>query len=506
MNAIIDLPLLSILIWLPILGGCLVLLTRNDSCARCAKAIALFVALVSVLLCIPLWMGFNHQAYAVQFTELHQWIPGLNINYSLGVDGLSLLMVLLSAYITLVVVIAAISHVHDKVAQYLAAFLILQGAMVGVFAAQDAMLFYVFWEVTLIPIYLAIGVWGSSNRQYAAVKFFLYTFAGSALLFVGLLYLGMQANSFQITAMYGLSLSMKAQILLFVAFFAAFAVKIPMWPVHTWLPDAHTEAPAGGSVILAALMLKMGAYGFLRFTLPIVPVASFKLAPVMIALSLVAVIYIGLVAIVQKDMKRLIAYSSISHMGFVTLGCFMIFAIAEHSTSMQGVYMSMQGAIMQMISHGFSSGALFIGVGVLYERLHTRNISDFGGVAHVMPVFASLMMLFAMTNVGLPGTSGFVGEFMIILSAFKASFWISLLAATTVILAASYTLWMYKRVFFGEVAGERVAGLSAMTQAEFWSLGLLAAAVLFFGVYPKPLLTVLQPTVNYLSQVIMYVG
>jgi NADH-quinone oxidoreductase subunit M len=423
----------------------------------------------------------------MQYVELRDWIPAFNIHYHLGVDGISLLLILLTSFTTILVVIAGWQVIQEKVAQYLAAFLIMEGVMIGVFAALDAILFYVFWEAMLIPMFVIIGMWGGSNRVYATIKFFLYTLLGSVLMLVAFVYLYLKAGkSFDIHSFYALKLSLTEQVLIFFAFFAAFAVKVPMWPVHTWLPDAHVEAPTGGSVVLAAIMLKMGAYGFLRFSLPILPDASHELAWFMIALSLIAIVYIGLVALVQEDMKKLIAYSSIAHMGFVTLGLFIFNA--------QG----MEGAIIQMISHGFVSGALFLCVGVLYDRLHSRNIADYGGVVNRMPVFASFMMLFSMANAGLPGTSGFVGEFLVILGAFQANFWIAFLAATTLIFGAAYSLWMYKRVIFGGVQNAAVEKLEDVNRREVLFLTLLAVAVLAMGVWPAPLLDVMHVSVDEL--------
>ena len=441
--------LLSLAIWLPILGGVAVLLvTGSDARAPLARALTLIVAVATFVVTILLFTGFSPHTAAMQYVELRDWIPAFNIHYHLGVDGISLLLILLTSFTTILVVIAGWQVIQEKVAQYLAAFLIMEGVMIGVFAALDAILFYVFWEAMLIPMFVIIGMWGGSNRVYATIKFFLYTLLGSVLMLVAFVYLYLKAGkSFDIHSFYALKLSLTEQVLIFFAFFAAFAVKVPMWPVHTWLPDAHVEAPTGGSVVLAAIMLKMGAYGFLRFSLPILPDASHELAWFMIALSLIAIVYIGLVALVQEDMKKLIAYSSIAHMGFVTLGLFIF--------NTQG----MEGAVIQMISHGFVSGALFLCVGVLYDRLHSRNIADYGGVVNRMPVFASFMMLFSMANAGLPGTSGFVGEFLVILGAFQANFWIAFLAATTLIFGAAYSLWMYKRVIFGGVQNAAVEKL-----------------------------------------------
>jgi len=479
--------LLSFAIWLPILGGVAVLATGSDARAPLARWLSLVIAIATFVVTIPLYTGFDMHSTAMQFVELRDWIPAFNIHYHLGIDGISLLLVLLTSFTTILVVIAGWQVIEVKVAQYLAAFLFMEGLMIGVFAALDAILFYVFWEAMLIPMFVIIGMWGGENRVYATIKFFLYTLLGSVLMLVAFVFLFFKAGkSFDIHSFYALKLSLAEQMLIFLAFFAAFAVKIPMWPVHTWLPDAHVEAPTGGSVVLAAIMLKMGAYGFIRFSLPILPDASHELAWFMIALSLIAIVYIGLVALVQEDMKKLIAYSSIAHMGFVTLGLFIFNA--------QGV----EGAVIQMISHGFVSGALFLCVGVLYDRLHSRNIADYGGVVNRMPVFASFMMLFSMANAGLPGTSGFVGEFLVILGAFQANFWIAFLAATTLIFGAAYSLWMYKRVIFGGVQNAAVEKLNDVNRREVLFLSLLALAVLGMGVWPAPFLDVMQVSVDEL--------
>ena len=495
----VHLPLLSLLIWLPVVGGALVLaVSKADQDAHWIRYLALAISMLCMVLCVPLYTQFDMHTYLMQFHEHLVWIPMYHINYDLGVDGISMPLVILTTYTTLLVVLASWRMVKTKVAQYLATFLIMQGMVVGIFCALDSILFYVFWEAVLIPMYLSIGIWGGANRSYAAVKFFLYTFFGSALLLIALLYLGIKAGDFSVLGFYPLQLSSVEQIFIFLAFLLAFAIKVPMCPAHTWLPDAHTEAPAGGSVILAALMLKIGAYGFLRFSLPITPDACQSLSWFMIALSLLAIIYIGFIALSQTDMKRLIAYSSVAHMGFVTLGCFMIFMLVKHAGNIQDAYMSLDGAIVQMVSHAFGSGAMFIGFGMLYERMHTRQIKDFGGIAHTMPVFAALFMVFAMSNVGLPGTSGFVGEFLIILSAFKASFWIAFLAAMTLVISASYTLWMYKRVFYGPINNDAVSKLHDIDALEKLILLLLAAAVFWFGLYPQSLLNVLHASVGHL--------
>lgn len=492
--------LLSLLIWLPIVGAALALIVGSEKFPNRARYVALFTAIICLLLCIPLYTGFDPNTGLMQFQEQVSWIPAYNINYAIGVDGISLPLILLTNFTTLLVVMAAWHSIQKKVAQYMAAFLVMQGMMVGTFAALDSILFYAFWEAMLIPMYLSIGIWGSSNRSYASIKFFIYTFLGSALMLVGLLYLRYKANSFLIADFYPLKLSMHEQLWIFAAFLLAFAVKLPMWPVHTWLPDAHTEAPAGGSVVLAALMLKMGAYGFLRFSLPITPDASRMLDVFMIVLALIAIVYIAFVALAQTDMKKLIAYSSISHMGFVALGCFMVFLIIHNTKNVVDAYMSLEGAMVQMISHALSSGAMFLGVGVLVDRLHSRQIKDYGGIANTMPFCAACFMVFAMSNVGLPGTTGFVGEFMIILSAIQANFWIAAVAATTLILGASYTLFMYKRVFFGAVTNEKIAELKDVNGMEKTVFILLVAAILFLGVYPAPLLKLMHASVGNLLQ------
>jgi NADH-quinone oxidoreductase subunit M len=462
--------LLSLVIWVPIVAGALVLALGGDARAPLQRWIALAGALLGFLVTIPLYTRFELASAEMQFVELAPWIETFNINYHLGVDGISVLFILLNSFITITVVVAGWSVVDNRVGQYYAAFLILSGLLNGVFAALDGVLFYVFFEATLIPMFIIIGIWGGPNRVYAAVKFFLYTLFGSLLMLVALLYLyNSSGGSFAILDWHKLPLTLNAQVLLFFGMLFAFAVKVPMWPVHTWLPDAHTEAPTGGSVVLAAILLKLGAYGFVRFTLPILPDASRELAWLMIALSLIAVAYIGLVALVQTDLKKLIAYSSISHMGFVTLGFFIFNAYG------------VEGALVQAISHGFVSAALFFCVGVLYDRMHTRMIADYGGVVNTMPKFAALMMLFAMANAGLPATSGFVGEFMVLMGAMKANFWLALVAGTTLVFGAAYTLWMYKRVMFGPVANGHVAALRDLSPREFLVLGSLAAAVLFLA-------------------------
>jgi NADH-quinone oxidoreductase subunit M len=479
--------LLSLAIWVPILAGVLVLALGGDQRAPLQRQIALAGSILGFLVTLPLYTRFEARSAAMQFVELAPWIETFNVNYHLGVDGISVLFILLNSFITITVVIAGWSVIESRVGQYLAAFLILSGLLNGVFAALDAVLFYVFFEATLIPMFIIIGVWGGPNRVYAAIKFFLYTLFGSLLLLVALLYLyNSSGGSFAILDWHKLPLTLTAQVLLFFGMLFAFAVKVPMWPVHTWLPDAHTEAPTGGSVVLAAILLKLGAYGFVRFTLPILPDASRHLAWLMIALSLIAVAYIGLVALVQTDLKKLIAYSSISHMGFVTLGFFIFNAYG------------VEGALVQSISHGFVSAALFFCVGVLYDRMHTRMIADYGGVVNTMPKFAALMMLFAMANSGLPATSGFVGEFMVIMGAMKVNFWLAFVAATTLVFGAAYTLWMYKRVIFGPVANGHVAALKDLNVREIAVLGSLAVAVLFMGLYPLPFTEVMHASVNEL--------
>ncbi|MGE5240563.1 MAG: NADH-quinone oxidoreductase subunit M [Bacteroidota bacterium] len=479
---------LSLVTWLPIIGGVVVLATGGDRRADLARQLSLAFSVLTFVATLALYSGFEPGSAAMQFVEDRAWIDAFQIRYHLGIDGISLLLILLTSFSTMLVVISAWEVIGKKVAQYYAAFLIMEGLMIGVFSALDGILFYVFWEAMLVPMFLIIGLWGGPNRVYATIKFFLYTFLGSVLMLVALIYLYIQSGSFDILAWHDLRLGLTPQILIFLAFFAAFAVKVPMWPVHTWLPDAHVEAPTGGSVILAAIMLKMGAYGFLRFSLPILPDASHALAGFMIALSLIAVVYIGLVALVQEDMKKLIAYSSIAHMGFVTLGFFIFNA--------QGL----EGGIVQMISHGFVSGALFLCVGVMYDRLHSRLIKDYGGVANRMPVFAAFMMLFAMANAGLPGTSGFVGEFLVILGAFQVNLWYAFAAATTLVWGAAYTLWMYKRVLFGEIGNAKVAALTDITPREGVFLAALAVAVLLMGLWPFKFLEVMHASVAHLLQ------
>ena len=479
--------LLSILIWLPIFGGVSVLFFSRPEQASTARWVSLGISLLVLALSIPLWTGFDSTTAAMQFVEKADWIPRFNIQYHLGVDGIAMPLILLTTLLTLIVVIAGWEVIQKRVPQYFAAFLIMEGVMIGVFAAQDALLFYLFWEVMLIPMFLIIGIWGGPNRIYATIKFFLFTLLGSLLMLVALLYLyNKSGGSFAIADYHQLALPLGAQKWIFVAFFMAFAVKVPMVPVHTWLPDAHVEAPTGGSVILAAIMLKMGGYGFLRFNLPITPDASHALAGFVITLSIIAIIYIAFVALVQTDMKKLIAYSSISHMGFATLGFFLF------------NQMALEGAMVQMISHGFISGAMFLAVGVLYDRLHSREISAYGGVAKVMPKFAFFAVLFAMANAGLPGTSGFVGEFLVILGAFEVSGWLAALAALTLILGAAYTLWMVKRVMFGALEKDSVAGLLDLNRREMAFMSILAVFTLAVGLWPNPLLDVMHVTLENL--------
>ncbi len=493
--------LLGLLIWIPMLGAVPVLMFGRQGQENIARTIALIVGLVTFALCLPLFFDFNTTTAVMQFREHVSWIPSLNIHYDLGVDGISMPLIILTCFTTLIVILASWTMVNKKVAQYLATFLVMQGMVIGVFAALDGILFYFFWEGMLIPMYLSIGVWGAENRSYAAIKFFLYTFLGSAVMLIALLYLGLRAQSFYIPDFYTLKLIMPVQIFIFLGFLLSFAIKVPMWPLHSWLPDAHTEAPVGGSVVLAALMLKLGAYGFFRFSLPIVPDACHVLDWLMIVLSLIAIVYIGFIAIAQTDMKKLIAYSSVAHMGFVTLGCFMVYVIIQHTGDVKDAYLSLEGAMVQMIAHAFGSGAMFLAFGILYQQLHTRLIKDFGGIAKTMPIFAAFFMIFAMSNVGLPGTAGFVGEFMILLSTFKASFWVTLFAASTLVIGSAYTLWMYKRVFFGDVVSPGVAALKDTGWVDTLILSLLAIVVLWLGVYPEPLLNVLHATIGHLLQI-----
>ena len=493
--------ILSILTWLPIAGGAALLLMGDGNDAASPRAAsmrvsALVISIVTLLLCGVLYKNFDTTTAAMQFVERYPWITAFNVDYYLGVDGLSVPLILLTAFITPLVIIAGWNTIKVRPAQYFAAFLILEGLMIGVFSALDGLLFYVFWEAMLVPMFLIIGVWGGERRVYATLKFFLYTFLGSVLMLVAFIYLYNKAGTYDLLVFKDLPLSLVEQKYIFIAFLLAFAVKVPMWPVHTWLPDAHVEAPTGGSVILAAIMLKMGGYGFVRLSLPILPDGSQAFAGLMIALSLIAVVYIGFVALVQKDMKKLIAYSSIAHMGFVTLGFFIVWEIGQQS----GAGLGIAGGMVQMVSHGLVSGAMFLCVGVLYDRLHSRQIADYGGVINTMPRFAGFMVLFAMANAGLPGTSGFVGEFMVIIASFKANFWYAFFAATTLILGAAYTLWMVKRVIFGAVANENVEQLNDLNGREFIVLGILALAVLLVGLWPAPLVEMMTASIDHLVE------
>ena len=491
-------PLLSICIWLPIAGAIAVLLLGSGERVELARRVALGVSVATFVVAAHLYIGFYPDYVGMHFVERVPWIGAFNAFYALGVDGISMPLILLTAFLTPLVIIAGWEVIKTRPAQYFAAFLLLEGLMIGVFAALDALLFYVFWEAMLVPMFIIIGVWGGERRVYATVKFFLYTFLGSVFMLVALIYLYLQSGSYSIQAFHELPLGMNEQVLIFLAFLIAFAVKVPMWPVHTWLPDAHVEAPTGGSVILAAVLLKMGGYGFIRFSLPITPDASQSLAWLMIGLSLVAIVYIAFVALVQKDMKKLIAYSSIAHMGFVTLGFFVIFATIANSQDEAGAMLALQGGMVQMISHGLISGALFLCVGVMYDRLHSREISAYGGVANTMPKFAAFVVLFALANAGVPGTSGFVGEFFVILGSFHASFWLAFTAATILVFGAAYTLWMVKRVIFGEVGNDGVAALEDVGRREFFVLGTLAVSVLVLGVWPDPLVDAMDETLRQL--------
>ena len=496
------------MIWLPIIGGLLVLAVGRTSAGkpaddgkglRAVRLLALVISILCFVLSLPLWTDFNATTADMQFVERMSWIRAFNVEYYLGVDGFSMPLILLTTFLTPIVVLAGWNVIRSRTAEYFAAFLILEGLMIGVFAAVDALLFYVLWEAMLIPMFIIIGVWGGERRIYATIKFFLYTFLGSVFMLIALIYLYLKSGSYSILVFHQLPLSQTEQTLIFLAFFAAFAVKVPMWPVHTWLPDAHVEAPAGGSVILAAVLLKMGGYGFIRFSLPITPDASGQLSGLMIFLSLVAVIYIGFIAIVQQDMKKLIAYSSVAHMGFVTLGFFIAWPIIANTGSTDGVAMGLSGGMIQMISHGFISGALFLCVGVLYDRMHTRKIADYGGVVNVMPRFAAFMVLFVFANTGLPGTSGFVGEFLVILASFKAGFWYAFLASMTLILSAAYMLWLLKNVIFGAVANTAVASLVDISAREMVVFLLVAGGVLWLGLWPAPLADVMSASVDHLA-------
>jgi NADH-quinone oxidoreductase subunit M len=499
-----DLPLLSLIVWLPIIGGVAVLLSGDKGDANGVRVLSLVISIATFILSLGLYTGFDTSTSAMQFVERAAWIPTFDINYHFGVDGFSMPLIILTTFTTILVVLAGWEVIKKKPSQYLAAFLIMEGLMVAVFAALDAIFFYVFWEAMLVPMFILIGVWGGERRVYATIKFFIYTFIGSVFMLVALIYMYYKGGSFAILDMHALPLTHNEQILIFLAFLAAFAVKVPMWPVHTWLPDAHVEAPTGGSVILAAIMLKIGGYGFIRFSMPITPDAAHSLDWLIILMSLVAVVYIGFVALVQRDMKKLVAYSSIAHMGFVTLGLFIVFQIWENPSNIidGGAALAVEGAMIQMISHGFISGAMFLMIGVLYDRMHTREINAYGGVVHTMPVFAGFAVFFAMANAGLPGTSGFVGEFMVIIASFQANFWYAFLGALTLILGAAYTLWMVKRVFYGEIANEGVRALKDLNSREFAIMTTLAVAVLVLGLWPAPVVDVMHASVeNFLQHI-----
>ena len=497
-----QLGLLSVVIWLPVAGG-LVTLALGGARAGAARWAALLSSLLTLGVCVQLYARFANGTASFQLVERLRWIPALHSTYYLGVDGISLPLILLTAFMTVPVIIAGWTVIENRAAQYYAAFLIMEGLMIGVFSALDSLLFYFFWEAMLIPMFVIIGVWGGPRRVYATLKFFLYTFLGSVLMLVALIYMYLKAGDYSIAALQQLPLTLAEQRWIFFAFLLAFAVKVPMWPVHTWLPDAHVEAPTGGSVILAAIMLKMGGYGLLRFSLPMTPDASHQFDWLIITLSLIAIVYIAFVALVQQDMKKLIAYSSIAHMGFVTLGAFLVFYIMAATGATQGAVNGLDGAVVQMISHGLISGALFLCIGVMYDRLHTRDINAYGGVINVMPKFGAFMVLFALANSGLPGTSGFIGEFLVILASFKASFWFALLAASILVTGAAYNLWLVKRVIFGAVVNEQVARMQDLNPREFVVLGVLALAVLLLGIWPAPMLTMMEASVQHLLQQIL---
>jgi len=488
--------LLSLLIWLPILGGIFVILIGNDR-ADTVRWVSVATSILVFIMSLSLYTEFDPTTHLMQFEEKASWIPQFDIYYHLGVDGISMPLIILTTFSTILVLVAGWEVIQTRPAHYMAAFLMMEGLIIGVFSALDAILFYAFWEASLIPMLLIIGVWGGDNRVYAAIKFFLYTFLGSVFMLVSLIYMHNKGGSFSILDMHNLSLTATEQAWIFWAFFMAFAVKVPMFPVHTWLPDAHVQAPTGGSVILAAIMLKMGGYGFFRFSLPITPDASFEFSEIVIILSLIAIVYIGFVALVQRDMKKLIAYSSISHMGFVTLGVFALF-LAYTPGAAEGALLGLEGAMVQMISHGFISAAMFLVVGVLYDRLHSREISTYGGVINSMPKFTGFAVLFAMANAGLPGTSGFVGEFMVILGAVQANIWYAVLAGSTLVVGAAYTLWMVKRVFWGAVTNPEVSTLSDVNAREFSILAILAIAVLAMGIYPQPVIDVMHVSIEHL--------
>jgi NADH-quinone oxidoreductase subunit M len=491
-----DNSLLSLLIWLPILSGVVIMFFGNQR-VNTVRWLSLAFAFGLFILSLGLYIDFDSSTHLMQFEEKHAWISLFNIYYHIGVDGISMPLIILTTFSTVLVIIAGWEVITRRIAHYMAAFLMMEGLMIGVFSALDGILFYAFWEASLIPMLLIIGIWGGDNRVYAAVKFFLYTFLGSVFMLVSLIYMYNQGGSFDILNMHNLELSFTEQAWIFWAFFMAFAVKVPMFPVHTWLPDAHVQAPTGGSVILAAIMLKMGGYGFFRFSLPITPDAAFEFSEIIIVLSLIAIVYIGFIALVQKDMKKLIAYSSISHMGFVTLGVFSLF-LAYRSGAIEGALLGLEGAMVQMISHGFISAAMFLVVGVLYDRLHSREISTYGGVINSMPKFTGFAVLFAMANAGLPGTSGFVGEFMVILGVMQANIWYAVLASSTLIIGAAYTLWMVKRVFWGAITNPKVATLNDINSREFLVLSILAAAILAMGLYPQPVIDVMHVSIEHL--------